>query len=144
MEDTDSSSDMFSSSVEARLWFLTKSKLIDPLACKGLKSLSISNGTTFGSHGIFDESLDGTEEDMLDGDEAPILDTIGDAMELDPPNFLDPFRENVRDEAVNEGKDSLDDDLFWEHAQEEIEYDSAETLEDNSTSSAHDESYSAF
>ena len=137
MEDHDSSSDMLSPSVEVRLWFLTKSRLIDPLACKRLKSLGISNRTGFGSHGILDESLNVAEGVILDGDEDPILDTIGDAMEIDPPNFLDLSQENAR-----EG--SLDDDLLWEHSQEEIKYDSVEAWDNDSTSSAHDDSYSVF
>ena len=135
MEDTDSSSDMFSSAVEARLWFLTKSKLIDPLACKALKSLSIFNRTGFS---------DGAEGVMLDGDEDTILDTIGDAMELDSPNLFDLPCGNARDEVVDKEEDFLDDDLFWEHSQEEIEYDSAGTLDGKSTFAVYDDLCSAF
>ena len=133
MENNDSNSDMFSSSVEVRLWFLTKSKLIDPSACKGLKSFGTSNRTGFGTHGVLDESLNVAEGVMLDEDEDPILDTIGDVMEIDPPHFLDLSQESAR-----EG--SLDDDLFWEHSQEEIIYDNVETWDDDSTSSANDDS----
>lgn len=131
-ENFDSSSVIFSSSIEARLWFLMQSKLIDPLACRALKSLSTSNQSSFGSHEMLDESLEGAEDVMLDGDEAaPMFDAYGDVMELDPGYQADLFQENCPDGIAGDRENSLDDDLFWDHSQDEIAHDGMETLDDD-------------
>ncbi len=108
---------MFSSFIEERLWCLTRSKLVDPFACRGLKPLSTSNRVGFGSDRMLDESLDDAENVMLDGDEAH---ACGDAMELDIANPLDLSQEHYLKEVVNAEEDSLDDDLFWEHSRHEV------------------------
>ena len=132
-ENSDSSSVIFSSSIEARLWFLMQSKLIDPLACRALKSLSTSNQSSFGSHEMLDESLEGAEDVMLDGDEAAMFDAYGDVMELDPGYQADLFQENCPDGIAGDRENFLDDDLFWDHSQDEIAHDGMETLDDDTT-----------
>ncbi len=145
-EDFDSSSAMFSSSVETRLWFLTQSKLIDPCACRALKSLSTSYKRGFGSHEMLDESLNDAGDVMLDEDEAPIFDAYGDAMELDEVNHSDLFQEHSLDDIADKEEEPLDDDLFWEHSQDEVAYDRVEalTVDDDSISSRHDDPCAKF
>ena len=123
-----------------------QSKLIDPCACRVLKSLSTSNKRGFGSHEMLDESLNDAGDVMLDGDEAPIFDAYGDAMELDEANHSDLFQERPLAGIADEGEEPLDDDLFWEHSQDEVAYDRVETLDDDndSTSSLHDDSCAKF
>ena len=123
IEDSDPSGATISSSVEVRLWFLTHSKLIDPVACRGLKSLSILNKPGLESHEMLDKSLDDAGDVMLDGDEAPIFDANGDAMELDEANHLDLFREYSMGGIDDKGEDPFNGDLFWEHSQDEVAYD---------------------
>ena len=130
-ENSDSSSVILSSSIKARLWFLMQSKLIDPLACRGLKSLSTPNKPGFGSHEMLDESLEGAEDVMLDGDEAAMFDAYGDLMELDPGYQVDLFQEHSPDGIADDGENFLDDDLFWDHSQDEIAHDGMETLDDD-------------
>ena len=144
IEDSDSSSARFSSSVEARLWLLMRSKLIDPFACRGLKSLSTYNKPDIGSHEMLDESLDDARDVMLDGDESPIFDAYGDAMELDEANHRDLFLERSLNGIADEGGTTLDDDLFWEHCQDEVANNRVEILDDNSTSSVHHDSRTKF
>lgn len=139
-EDSDSSGAIFSSVVEARLWFLTRSKLIDALACRSLKSLSTSGTTDFGLHEMLDESLDDAGDVMLDGDEAPIFDAYGDAMELDEANHLDLFREHSLGGIDDEEEEHLEDDLLWKHSRDEVACDGVETLDNNTASYVHDES----
>ena len=123
--DSGSNSVMFSSDVEARLWLLTRSKLIDPLACRALKSLSPSTGSGVLSHQVLDESLDGAEDVMLDEDEPQ--DPLGHG-DLDPAYHVDLFQEHSSDETSDEEDDILDDDTFWEHPQDEVAYDSIGSL----------------
>ena len=113
------SSITFSSSVEARLWFLTRSKLIDPFACRGLKSLKTPHDTGWGLHEMLDEPLDDARDVMFGEDEAPILGAYGDAMELDEADHLDLSQEHSLN-GIAEGGDALSDaDLFWEHSQDQ-------------------------
>lgn len=137
---SDSSSAIVSSSVEARLWFLTRSKLIEPCACRGLKSLSTSHKTSLESHEMLDESWDDARDGMLDANEAPIFETYGDEMELDEADELDLFQEHIIDGIVDEGEEFLDDNLLWKYSQDEVAYDGAEILDDT-TSAVHDDSY---
>ena len=130
-ENSDSSSVMFSSSIEARLWCLTQSKLIDPLACRGLKSLCSSNYMSLGSHEMLDESLEGAGNVMLDGDEAATLDAYGDVMELDSGYQVDLFQEHSMDGIVEDGENIMDDDLFWDHSQDEVAHGGMDTLDDD-------------
>lgn len=138
-EDFDSSSAMSPSSVEVRLWFLTRSKLIDPFACRCLKSLGTFNKTGLGSYEMLDDLLDDVGDEMLDRNEAPAYDAYGDAMELDEANHLDLFQEHFPDGTSEEVEKPLDNDLFWEHSQDEVAYDSGETVDGDIASSAHDE-----
>ena len=112
IKDSSSGSATCSSSVEVRLWFLTRSKLFDPFACKGLKSLNI-NKPGLGSQEMLDESFDDAEDEMLDGNEARIFDSYGDAMELDEANYLDLFHEHSLDEIAHEGEEPWDNNIFW-------------------------------
>lgn len=123
--DSGSNSVMFSSYVEARLWLLTRSKLIDPLACRALKSLNPSTGFGVLSHQVLDESLDGAEDVMLDEDEPP--DPLGHG-DPDPAYHVGLFQEHSSDETSDEEDDILDDDTFWEHPQDEVAYDSIGSL----------------
>lgn len=123
--DSDSNSVMSSSYVEARLWLLTRSKLIDPLACRALKSLSSSTGPGFLPHEVLDESLDGAEDVMLDEDEPQDSLAHGD---LDPAYHVDLFQEHYSDETSDEEDSLLDDDTFWEHPSDEVAYDSIGSL----------------
>lgn len=102
--DSDSNNVVFTSCVEARLWLLTRSKLIDPLACRALKSLGSSTGSRFLSHEVLDELLDGTEDVMLDEDEPQDSLAHGD---LDTACHVDLFSDETSDED-----DLLDDDSF--------------------------------
>ena len=138
-EDSNSSSDIFSSSVEARLWFLTQSKLFDPFACRGLKSLNTSNKTSLGSQEMLDESLDDAEDVMLDGNEVRILDGYGDAMELDEANHVDLFHEHSLDGIADEGEEPWDNNLFRKHSQDEVSYNRGENLDNDTTSSVNNE-----
>lgn len=113
-----------------RLWFLARSKLIDPDACRGLKSLSTSNIPGSGSHEMLDEPSDDAGDVMLDGGEALIFDANGDAMELDKTSHLDLFHEQSLDGIVDGGEVPFDGDLFWEHSLDEVAYDKLETLGD--------------
>lgn len=130
---------MSPSSVEVRLWFLTRSKLIDPFACRCLKSLGTFNKTGLGSYEMLDDLLDDVGDEMLDRNEAPAYDAYGDAMELDEANHLDLFQEHFPDGTSEEVEKPLDNDLFWEHSQDEVAYDSGETVDGDIASSAHDE-----
>ena len=135
IEDTDLSSATLSSSVEARLWFLTRSRLIDPLACKALKSLSNTIKTGPGSHGMVEESLHDADDVMLDEGDVSIFDAHSQAMELDQVDHLERFQEQSLDRSVDEGQE--DHDLFWEHCQDEVVYDGMESQEDDTTPSLH-------
>ena len=84
---------------------------------------------------MLDESLDGAGDVMLDGDEAPIFDTDGDAMELNAASHVDHSQEYSLDGIADEGEDFLDDDLFSEHFQDEVAYDEMEILNDNTSPS---------
>lgn len=130
IEGSDPSGATISSSVEVRLWFLAHSKLVDPVACRGLKSLSTPKKPGLESHEMLDKSLDDAGDVMLDGDEAPIFDANGDAMELDEANHLDLFREYSMDGNDDKGEDPFNGDLFWEHSQDEVAYDGVETQDD--------------
>lgn len=123
--DSDSNSVMLSSCVEARLWLLARSKLIDPLACRALKPLSSFTGSGFLSQEILDESLDGAEDVMLDDDEPREPLAHGD---LDPAYHVDLFQEHFSDETSDEEDDLLDDDSLREHPQDEVAYDSIGSL----------------
>ena len=125
-EDSRSSSAAFSFSVEARLWYLTWNNLIDPVACRVLKPLRVSNKEGLGSHEMLDESLDDAGDVMLDQDEASVFDANTDAMELDEANRLDSFQEHSLDD---EGEEALDEDLFWQH--DEVAYDGVKSIEDD-------------
>lgn len=128
-EDFDPHGATFSSSVKARLWFLTQSKLIDPVACRGFKSLSTSSIPALRSHEMLDELLDDAGGEMLDGKEALTFNAIGDAMELDEAKRLDIFREYSLDGTADEGEELLDDDHLWGRAQYEVTHDGVETLD---------------
>lgn len=114
-----------SASVEARLWFLTQSKLFDPSACRVLKSLKTSNETGLGSQEMLDESLDDSGDVMLDGDETQtfdshddagdvmldgnetrIFDSHDDAMELDEANHVGLSHEHSLDGIAHEREGS--------------------------------------
>ena len=104
-----SSSAVRSPHVEALLWFLTRSKLVDPLACRRLKSLSASDKNDYGSHEILDESPENAEDAMLDEDDASLIDAYGahDAVGLSQEHSLDAI--------AGVENDPLEDDLFWVH-----------------------------
>ena len=104
-EDADSNCTMFLSSVEARLWFLMQSKLTDPFACRGLKSLSTSNKLGSGAHEMLDSSFDDAGDVTLNGEEATSFDTNSCIMELDEVNHLDLFQEHSLDDSTDEGED---------------------------------------
>lgn len=140
-EDSDSFSTILSSSVEARLWFLTRSKLIDPFACRGLKSLNTAHNTCFGSHEMLDEPLDDAGDLLLGGDETPILDAYGAAMELGETDDLDLFQEHCLSGIADEGEELLDGDLFWEHSQDEVAYDQVMLLNDDTSTLMSDDSH---
>ena len=80
---------------------------------------------------MLDESLDGAGDVMLDGDEAPIFDADGDAMELNAASHVDLSQEHSLYGIADQGEDFLDDDLFWEHSQDEVAYDEMEILNDD-------------
>lgn len=129
-EDCDPNGATFSSSVKARLWFLTRSKLIDPVACRVFKSLKTSNIPGLLSHEMLEESLDDAEDEMLDGNKIQTLDAKGDAMELDEAKHLDIVREYSLDGIADERESILDDDPLGEHTQYEVTSDRMETLGD--------------
>ena len=112
-EELNSSGHSFSFIVEVRLWLLMQSKLVNPLACRGLKSLSTSSVTGIDSHEMLDDSLDVAGDIMLDEDDAPILDEYGDAMELDAPYHVEFPREHSLERFSGEGNDPLNDDVSW-------------------------------
>ncbi|KAM0803221.1 hypothetical protein BDR22DRAFT_56501 [Usnea florida] len=122
--DRDSTGNTISSFVEARLWFLIQSKLIDPRACRSLKSLRKSNQTGLGSHSVPDEPLEDAGDIMLDGDgdeaEAPMFDAYGESMELDGANDLDLFEEHSLVGIADERIEPLDDDFLSGHAEGQI------------------------
>lgn len=107
--DSDANCNALLSSVEVRLWFLTRSKLIDCLACKNLKSFSISNRMISGSHELPDETLDGVGDEMLDEEQASTSDSYDD---LNTAYHFDLFQEHSLDGITNEAADSPDGDLF--------------------------------
>ena len=139
--DSDSNRVVLLSSVELRLWFLTRSKLIDTFACRVLKSFSTSNRMSSGSHEMLDETLDGVGDLMLDEEQASTFDTHGD---FDAAYHVDLFQEHSLDGIRNEGADPPDDDLFWEHFQDEVEFDGMDNFSDNTKSSVRSESYVNF
>ena len=128
---------MFLSRVEVRLWFLTRSKLIDTTACRGLKSLNISKQKVSGSHEMLDETIDGAEDVMLDEEQASIFDAYG---HLDTPYHVDLFQEHSLD-GISDEVDHLDGDLFWGHSQNEVDFDRMEIFDNDTTSSVHSEPY---
>ena len=65
-----------------------------------------------GSHEMLDETLDGVGDVMLDEGQASTNDTYGD---LDAAYHVDLFQEHSLNRIDNEGADSPDGDLFWEH-----------------------------
>lgn len=138
-QNSESSSAMSSSSVEVWLWFLTRSKLIDPSACRGLKSLGTFNKTGLGSREMLDGLLDEAGDAIMHGSEGRIYGANGDAMELDEANHLDLFQEHSANGTDGDGEEPLDNDLFWEHSQDEVAYNSGEPPDGNVTSSVHDE-----
>ena len=75
--------------------------------------MNTSNKTGLGSQEMLDESLDDAGDTMLDGDEAQISDSYGDAMELDEANHVDLFHEHSLDETAHEGEEPWDNDIFW-------------------------------
>lgn len=101
--------------------------------------MNIFNKTGLGSQEMLDESVDDVEDTMLDGDEARIFDSYGDAMELDETNHADLFHEHSLDEFAHEGEEPWDNNNFWQHSQDDVSYDTGETLDDDTTSSANDE-----
>ena len=114
---TEGSDSMFPTCVEARLWFLTRSKLIDPLACKSLKPLRASNTADLGLHEMLDESVGSPGDVMLDGYENSILEACSDVMELDAANQSDLSLEHYHfsDELINESEEP-----FWNHSLEKV------------------------
>ena len=143
--DRDSTGAAISSFVEARLWFLIQSKLIDPRACRSLKSLRKSNSTGLGLHSVLDEPLEDVGDIMLDGDgdeaEASMSDAYGDSMELDGANDLDLFEEHSLDWIADEPVEPLEDDFLSKHAEGHIVYDGTETLDAGTTSAMRESSY---
>ena len=136
--DSDSSRVMLLSSVEVPLWFLTRSKLIDPLACRVFKSLSTSNRMSSGSHEMLDETLDDMEDVMLDEEQASTSDAYGD---LDAAYHVDLFQEHSLDVITNERADSADGDTFRVHFQNEVEFDGMDNFSDNTVSLVRSESF---
>ena len=126
-EDYQSNGAGFLFSVETRLWFLTRSKLIERFACRGLKPLSNPDNTDLGSHEMLEESLDEARDIMLDANEAPTLGAYGDAMELDEANHLDLLQQHPPHETAEEGQEILDDDT-------------AGILSNDTATSVHDDS----
>ena len=145
MRDRDSTGATISSLIEARLWFLIQSKLIDPRACRSLKSLRKSNSTGLGSHSVPDEPLEDARDMMLDGDgdeaEAPMFEAYGGSMELDDANDLDLFEEHSLNGIADDGEEPLDDDFMSELAEGEIVCGGTETLDAGTTSATRESSY---
>ena len=135
--DSDSIRVVSLSSVEVRLWFLTRSKLIDTLACRVLKSFSTSDRMSSGSDEMLDETSDGVGDVMLDEEQASTLDAYGD----DAAYHVDLFKEHSLDGITNEGADLPDGHPFWEHFQNEVEFDGVDNSSDNTVSSVRSESY---
>ena len=135
--DSDSIRVVLLSSVEVRLWFLTRSKLIDTLACRVLKSFSTSDRMSSGSDEMLDETSDGVGDVMLDEEQASTLDAYGD----DAAYHVDLFKEHSLDGITNEGADLPDGRPFWEHFQNEVEFDGVDNSSDNTVSSVRSESY---
>ena len=94
---------------------------------------------------MLDETLEDAGDVMLDGggdeDKAPMFDAYGDSMELDGANHLDLFEEHSLDGFADEGEELLDDDFLSEHAQGEILYDGADSLDADTTSAMRESSY---
>ena len=90
---------------------------------------------------MLDETLDGVGDLMLDEEQASTLNTHGDS---DPACHVDLFQEHSLDGISNEGADPLDDDLFCEHFQTEVEFDGMDNFSDNTKFSVRSESYTNF
>ena len=98
---------------------LTRSKLIDPLACRGLKSLRTSDRTRSDLHEMLDESVDDSGDVMLDGDGLPNSDAV---MEIDAAEHIGTSQEDSHfpDVVADEGEEHLDNDYFWDHGQDDF------------------------
>ena len=90
---------------------------------------------------MLDESSDGVGDVMLDEDEPQNFNAYG---ELDAAYHMDLFQEHSLDGNADEEVDLLDDDLFWEHSEDEVVYDGMESLDDVIPSSVPNDSHAKF